>query len=102
MMLLLCVECEGRGGGGTWSCEFVEMRVFDALVFSLCVYVCGLANNIGAAGGSALGAALVTNSTLTELRLGGECDVLCVMMWLCVGRAARRRRRGCECGDEGV
>ena len=91
MMLLLvcggCEGCEGRvgGGGGGLICECVEMREFDALVLSVCVcIVCGSDNEIGAEGGSAMGAGLATNSTLMTLNLSSECGMLCVMMLLCV------------------
>ena len=49
----------------------------------LCVCVCGSGNKIGDEGGSAIGAALPTNSALKELNLNcgcgyGLCDVGCV------------------------
>ncbi len=67
-----------RRGGGALSCEcVVEVRGFDVCVY---VRVCGSGNNIGDEGGSAIGGALATNSTLKELNLYGECDVVCVML----------------------
>ena len=43
----------------------------------ICIYVClrcVSVNYIGAEGGGAIGEALKTNSTVTTLDLGGECD----------------------------
>ena len=49
-----------------------------------CVYVCGSGSGIGDEGGSAIGAGLATNSTLTKLNLECGCGMLCVL--LCVKR----------------
>ncbi len=57
----------------------------------LCAYMCGSGNKIGDEGGSAIGAGLATNSTLTKLNLGGECSVMMVYLW-----------RGCEGGEGGA
>ena len=50
----------------------------------MCVYVCvGCVsdNNIGAEGGGAIAEAMKTNSTVTTLNLGCECD-MAVLSWL--------------------